>query len=84
MPDPRLSRRALVAALFRSRPGEWIDWREIARVGGGAAWRSRVAELHGAMHIENRVIRHADWTESQYRYQPREAVAQALPFAEGV
>lgn len=41
-------------ALFRSRPGEWIDGRKLAEVAGYAAWRTRVSNLRcRGMDIEN-------------------------------
>jgi hypothetical protein len=36
---------ARVAALFIARPGEWIDGRVIAQVGGQYAWRTRIADV---------------------------------------
>lgn len=33
-----------VLALFESRPNEWIDASELAKVGGSLAWRTRVAD----------------------------------------
>lgn len=39
-------------ALFRSRPMEWIDVRELAAVGGFAAWRSRVVEVRDVLHAQ--------------------------------
>ena len=46
-----------VAALFLSRPGQWIDARELMRVGGQCAWRTRVSEARRRYGwiIENRV-----------------------------
>jgi hypothetical protein len=68
----RLTLRDRVAALFQGHPDVWIDWREIAQVGGGAAWRTRVSDcrLQLAMLIENETVHHEDWTESRYRFRP--------------
>jgi hypothetical protein len=45
-----------VAALFKSMPGQWIDARVIAQVGGFAAWRTRIsnARIAYGMDIRNR------------------------------
>jgi hypothetical protein len=69
-----------VAALFRSRPSEWIDMQTLARVGGIGGWRTRVSDLRRApydMNIENENHREAldpdgrNWvTVSRYRYMP--------------
>lgn len=61
-----------VRELFVSRPNEWIDGRELAKVGGYAAWRTRLSECRRefGMVIENTVIRHEDYTVSKYRYVP--------------
>lgn len=66
-----------VAALFRSRPHEWIDARELMTVGGNCAWRSRVsnARTQQRMRIDNRweVMTRPDgstYRVSYYRYVP--------------
>jgi hypothetical protein len=71
--------REAVWQLFKSRPDQWIDGREIATVGGAYAWRTRISDcrkVYGAT-IENRIVHkhdHCDvsysWRESQYRYVP--------------
>ena len=63
-----------VRALFLSRPGEWLDGRAIAQVGGYAGWRTRVSDCRRkfSMQIENTVERHEDYTVSRYRYVPTE------------
>ena len=66
-----------LAAYFAARPGQWVDGRELARLAGHYAWRSRVSDVrrkHG-LTIENqqRRVRRADgqtWVISEYRYQP--------------
>jgi hypothetical protein len=35
---------AKVAALFASRPNDWIDGRDVALVGGAYGWRTRIAD----------------------------------------
>ena len=53
---PARTRTARVAAYFRARPGQWLDGRILASVGGTYAWRSRVSDAsreHG-LTIENR------------------------------
>jgi hypothetical protein len=55
MPTPTMCDR--LAALFRSRPGQEIGWRELAHVAGGAAWRTRCADLRRApynLDVRNR------------------------------
>jgi hypothetical protein len=65
-----------VRAVFLANPGEWIDGRELANVGGYAAWRTRLSECRTefGMAIENEVTRHDDYTVSKYRYLPGEPV----------
>jgi hypothetical protein len=80
-----------VADLFRSMPGQWIDGRTLAQVGGFAAWRSRVsdARLAYGMDIRNRQRRETRdgrevvVTEYCYFPQPRaleHAEDQPLPW----
>jgi hypothetical protein len=65
-----------VAALFLSRPGEWIDMHQLARVGGTGGWRTRLSDCRKApfhMTIVNRNYRTrlADGrtvTVSEYRW----------------
>lgn len=73
-----------VAARFRSAPGVWIDGKELAKVGGGYAWRSRVSDLRRApfhMAIENRVrteeFMGTKYAVSEYRFVPAAVVAPA-------
>lgn len=47
-----------VAALLKAREGQWVDGRDIAAVGGYAAYRTRLSDLRRspyAMQIDNRV-----------------------------
>ena len=61
-----------VRALFIARPHEWIDGRQLAQIGGYAAWRTRLSECRQRyqMRIDNEVIRHEDHTVTRYRYVP--------------
>ena len=62
-----------VATLFRAYPGEWLDGRELAKVGGYAGWRTRVSDLRKppyGMTIENRTRRSNGFTVSEYRFLP--------------
>jgi len=46
-----------LAAYLARRPNVWIDGRELARVGGAYAWRSRISDLRRSpwrMRIDNR------------------------------
>ena len=67
-----MSRLEAIRALFVARPHDWIDGRQLAQVGGYAAWRTRVADcrVKFGMVIENSVERHEDYTVSKYRYHP--------------
>lgn len=64
--------RERVAALFLSRPHEWIDGREIQLVGGQYAWRTRVSDCRTQLHmvIDNRQRKERGVTVSEYRYVP--------------
>lgn len=51
---------AELAAYFTRRPNVWIDGRELARVGGVYAWRSRISDLRRypwCFRIDNRLRR---------------------------
>lgn len=72
---PRKAFTELVAAYFKSRPGVWVDGRELATVGGSYAWRSRISNCRTelGMEIQNRQrrVKAADgsrFTISEYRY----------------
>jgi hypothetical protein len=79
-----------VADLFLTFPGEWIDGRRFATVGGAYAWRTRIAECRKPpynMVIENRVrIVKKDgqtWKVSEYRFVPQPTLmAQLLASAQ--
>ena len=68
----RTSYRDRVADVFRARPNEWIDARDLEGVGGRHAWRTRVSDCRFdyGMQIDNRVRRDAGFTISEYRYTP--------------
>ncbi len=61
-----------VRLLFLSRPHVWIDGRELAQIGGYAAWRSRVSDMRTkyGMRIENKVETRPHLKISKYRYLP--------------
>ena len=66
-----------LAAYFKARPNVWIDGRELAKIAGAYAWRTRVSDLRHEpyrMHVENRKRRYHDiahsFTVSEYRYLP--------------
>jgi hypothetical protein len=55
-----MSRKTLndaVEQLLTAHAGEWVDARQIAAVGGFAAWRTRISNLRTlrGLNIENRV-----------------------------
>ena len=68
-----------VAALFRARPNQWIDAREIMAVGGMYAWRTRLSDarrefgmvIENEWHTERRDGR--TFRVSRYRYRTQEA-----------
>lgn len=69
-----------LAVFFRAHPCEWIDGRELGRIGGTYAWRSRVSDLRRApwsMTIENRQRRVRVDNQvvivSEYRFVPEAA-----------
>ncbi len=67
----KLTRCEAVAAVFTARPGQWIDGRYLASVGGYGGWRTRISNLRHApwfMQITARVRREAGYTISEYRY----------------
>jgi hypothetical protein len=58
-----------LAAFFEANAGVWLDGRELARVAGAYAWRSRISELRRApfnMRIENR-LRSVDEAGQRFR-----------------
>lgn len=61
-----------VEALFRSKPGTWIDGDQLAAIGGKYAWRSRVSDVRRErqMQIDNRQRKVGRITVSEYRYLP--------------
>ena len=64
-----------LASHFRSRPHEWIDGRELQRVGGEYAWRTRVSDCRRqlGMTIDNRQRKVKGKSISEYRYIPDES-----------
>jgi len=75
---------ARLAAHFHSRPNQFIDGLELAKIGGVYAYRTRLSELRRApfnMVIENRQRRMFTGTViSEYRFVP--APASLLEIAE--
>jgi hypothetical protein len=62
-----------VAALFRSRPGEWIDVTEFAAIAGIGGWRTRISDCrrYFGMPIEQRTFKWPDKrNRSRYMYTP--------------
>ena len=71
------TRAGRLAAFFRERPGVWVDGRELEKVGGRYAWRSRVSDARrlGGMTIRNRQrrVRRDDgsfYIVSEYMFEP--------------
>jgi hypothetical protein len=69
-----------LAAYFTERPNVWIDGRELGKVAGAYAWRTRCSDLRHApyqMTIENQkrfalAPSGVRFTVSEYRYVPAE------------
>ncbi len=72
-----------LAALFRSKPHQWLRAQELMSVAGQMGWRTRCSNLRKppyAMDIQNRLrtVRSGDpllggakvWQVSEYRYVP--------------
>ena len=81
MPDklPRNTFRANVVNLFKAYPNQWIDARNLQRVGGNMAWRTRVSDARrlDGMRIDNRYRRVGDLVVSEYRFVPPSQPVQA-------
>ena len=65
--------RDRVARLLLQRPGQWIDGRQLATIGGAYAWRTRLSECRRQldMDIHNRQRKVGDTIVSEYRYLPK-------------
>lgn len=72
-----------VAAHFQQRPGVWVDSRDLERIGGRMAWRTRVSDCRKPIsrggryefNIENRQRQATNrggepYIISEYRYSP--------------
>ena len=78
VPRKSKSRIELLAQFFRDRPHQWYDGRDLARIGGAYAWRSRISDLRRSPYgyqIDNRQrsAKRSDgtcYTVSEYRYVP--------------
>ena len=72
MGDQRETRNtfaAKVAAFLESRPGEWIDGREVLKIAGCYGWRTRISDCRRApynLNIVNRQRRLDGYTVSEY------------------
>lgn len=70
--DRRKNATELVLALFTAYPNEWISWRDVAKVGGVCAWRTRISDARriakrdGAIIEWNKSVKH-----SAYRLRPK-------------
>lgn len=62
---------ARIARLLIERRGQWVDGKELARVGGGYAWRTRVSDLRKEpwmLDVKNRYRRvRGGFVVSEYR-----------------
>lgn len=62
-----------LAAFFRERPNQWVDGRELARVAGSYAWRTRISDIRRRPHLltiknRQRRIKTADGTVIVSKY----------------
>ena len=68
----RASKTDLVLALFHAYPQQWLGWRTLAQVGGGCAWRSRIADARRRVKRQGGDI---EWNKnikaSAYCYRPQ-------------
>jgi hypothetical protein len=73
LPLYRLTDR--VAAYFKAHPDRWLDGRELAQVGGYAAYRTRISDCRTelGMDIINRTYRKGGLTISEYKLVSRPA-----------
>lgn len=77
-PERHPTKAETLAAFFWARPGQWIDARRIAHVGGLLSWRTRVSDIRRPpfnLEISNRTrtIRTANGSSivtSEYRLGP--------------
>ncbi len=60
--------------LLASRPGEWVNALDIAKVAGAMAWRTRLSELRtiDGLTVENRQRKVGKITVSEYRLIPKD------------
>lgn len=61
-------------ALFRSRPNAWIGWRDLAKVAGACAWRTRTSDLRTKRHM--RIEWNKNVRESCYRFLDFESLGR--------
>ena len=62
-----------VHAYLLACAGDWVDARDLARIGGFGGWRTRVSDARkiarqDGADIENRWFEHGGYRVSQYRY----------------
>lgn len=76
-----MSRTELVANYLKARPRRWVDYHELASVGGFGGWRTRIsnARIEHGMTIENRVRSLPGGVRiSEYMFIPAEPTQAAL------
>lgn len=86
MPDTKLTYCARVAAYFKAHPGQWVDGRVLATIGGAYAWRTRVSECRTqlGMVVKNRERKVDGYTVSEYRLELPAETQAAVGQAEAV
>ena len=74
----RQSAKDAVVDLFKAKPLMWIPWRELAKVGGACAWRTRISDARRVLKSEGGEI---DWNrkpmQSAYMYRPYVKLARS-------
>lgn len=73
--ERRASNLDAVEALFRSKPLQWIGWRDFAQVGGACAWRSRIAECRTKRQMT--ITWNRNNRESCYMFKPFKSLGRA-------
>jgi hypothetical protein len=67
----------LVLEFFREFPNEWLGVHQLAKVGGFAAWRTRVSEARELLKAEGGdVLWNKDTKDSRYMYRPHVAIGR--------
>ena len=69
--ERRHSNTEKVYALLRAHFGRWVKIRTIARVGGFAAWRTRVSEARALCAADEELVWNEKPLDSAYMIRPK-------------